>query len=126
MTRLGQRLIRKCRRRVEPLEVEARLQGDMEDRGMNHDRMTGMTGFRLPNLPIMTESILLPKPPHSCSMPARTHDLDLNPFVNPNLNPWITSCPGWPEQLMRPRPHWLKWLMIWPGSTHSLVGCSDI
>ena len=37
MTQLGQRLIRKCRRWVKPLEVEARLWGDMEDQGTNHD-----------------------------------------------------------------------------------------
>ena len=36
-TQLGRRLIRKRQRWVEPLEVEVRLQRDMEDRGMNHD-----------------------------------------------------------------------------------------
>ena len=37
MTQLGRRLIRKHWRWVEPSEVEARLQRDMEDWGTNHD-----------------------------------------------------------------------------------------
>ena len=37
MTQLGWRPIQKCRKWVEPSEVEAWLQRDMEDWGTNHD-----------------------------------------------------------------------------------------
>ena len=76
-----------------------------------------MTGFRLLSLLIMTESTLQLKPPRSCSTLIRTHDSDLNPFVSPNLNPWIISRPGWPEQPMRHRPHWSRQLTTWPSFT---------
>ena len=39
-TQLGWRPIRKHRKWIEPSEVEARLQRDMEDWGMNHDSET--------------------------------------------------------------------------------------
>ena len=37
MTQLGWRPIQKCQKWVKPLEVEARLQKDMGNQGMNHD-----------------------------------------------------------------------------------------
>ena len=38
MTQVDQRPIRKVQKWAEPLEVEARLQKDMESWGTNHDR----------------------------------------------------------------------------------------
>ena len=76
-----------------------------------------MTGFQLPNLPITTESTLRLKPPRSCSTLVRTHDLDSNPFVSPDSNPWTTSRPGWLEQPTRHGPHWSRQPTTWPGFT---------
>ena len=39
-TQMGQRLIQKVQKWVELLEVEARLQKDMESQGANHDRVS--------------------------------------------------------------------------------------
>ena len=44
MTQVGQRLIQKVQKWVEPMEVEVRLQKDMESRGTNHDTSEETTG----------------------------------------------------------------------------------
>ena len=82
MTQLGQRLIRKRQRWVEPSEVEARLQRGMEDWGMNHD-ITPPSKVQCPNAQcwLRVRSLWVGAVEFSNKLLGTLHIVDREPFI---------------------------------------------